>query len=208
MAEFLALKQRNNTVLQYTQTFNQLSQYGGFHVDSDEKRQDCFWRGLNTKLQDKLALTTCANFTELVNKAITQEDATLAHKADKKRKAHVGSSNSAPQRYKIVQTRNQQAPRRPMQPGRWVARPPQQELWVPSLPAPQQGQRPPMQQVTRTNNYPCFNCGLPGHLARDCRLPRKQFNYKPLAPVPTSSTQDHKKKAAPIKTGRVNYTTL
>ena len=96
MAEFLALKQGNNTVLQYAQTFNQLSQYGGFHVDSDEKRQDCFRRGLNTKLQDKLALTTCANFTELVNKAITQEDATLAHKADKKRKAPVGSSSSAP----------------------------------------------------------------------------------------------------------------
>ena len=55
-------------------------------MDSDEKRQGCFRRGLNTKLQDKLALTTCANFTELVNKAITQEDATVAHKADKKRK--------------------------------------------------------------------------------------------------------------------------
>ena len=65
-----------------------------------------------------------------------------------------------------------------------------------------------MQQVTRTTNYPCFNCGLPGHLARDCHLPRKQFNYRPLAPVLTASTQDHKKKAAPIKTGRVNYTTL
>ena len=46
MAEFLALKQGNNTVLQYAQTFNQLSQYGGFHVDSDEKRQDCFRRDL------------------------------------------------------------------------------------------------------------------------------------------------------------------
>ena len=87
MAEFLALKQGNNTVLQYAQTFNQLSQYGGFHVDSDEKRHDCFRRGLNTKLQDKLALTTCVNFTELVNKAITQEDATLAHKVDKKKKS-------------------------------------------------------------------------------------------------------------------------
>ena len=50
MVEFLALKQGNNTVLQYAQTFNQLSQYGGFHVDSDEKRHDCFRRGLNTKL--------------------------------------------------------------------------------------------------------------------------------------------------------------
>jgi len=102
MVEFLELKQGNNIVLHYAQTFNQLAQYGGFHVDSDEKRQDCFRRGLNTKLQDKLALTTCANFTELVNKAITQEDATLAHKADKKRKAPVGSSSSAPQRYKLV----------------------------------------------------------------------------------------------------------
>ena len=87
MAEFLALKQGTNTVLQYAQTFNQLSQYGGFHVDTDEKKQDCFRRGLSTKLQDKLALTTCNNFTDLVNKAITQEDATMAHKADKKRKA-------------------------------------------------------------------------------------------------------------------------
>ena len=112
-------------------------------MDSDEKRQDCFRRGLNTKLQDKLALTTCANFTELVNKSITQEDATLAHKADKKRTAPVGSSSSAPQRYRMVQTRAQQTPNHPMQPGRWVARPPQQQTGVPRLLAPQQWQRPP-----------------------------------------------------------------
>jgi len=102
MAEFVALKQGNNIVLQYAETFNQLSQYGGFYVDTDEKKQDCFRRGLNTKLQDKLALTTCDNSTELVNKAITQQDATLVHKADKKRKAPVGSSGNAPQRYKPV----------------------------------------------------------------------------------------------------------
>ena len=66
MTEFLDLKQGNNTVLQYAQTFNQLSQYGGFHVDTDEKKQDCFRGGLSTKLQNKLALTTCNNFTELV----------------------------------------------------------------------------------------------------------------------------------------------
>ena len=134
MAEFLALKQGTNTVLQYAQTFNQLSQYGGFHVDTDEKKQDCFRRGLSTKLQDKLALITCNNFTELVIKTITQEDATLAHKADKKRKAHAGSSSNAPQRYKLVQTGNQQASNRPPQ-HRWVARPPQQQQqWAPHLP--------------------------------------------------------------------------
>jgi hypothetical protein len=50
IAEFLALKQGNNTVLQYAQTFNQLSHHDGFHVASDEKKQDCFRRGLNSKL--------------------------------------------------------------------------------------------------------------------------------------------------------------
>ena len=82
-------------------------------MDTDEKRQDFFRRGLNTKLQDKLALTICNNFTELVNKAITQKDATLAHKADKKRKAPIGSSSNAPQKYKLVQTGTQQASNRP-----------------------------------------------------------------------------------------------
>ena len=120
MAEFLTLKQGNNTVLQYAQTFNQLSQYGGFHVDTDEKKQDCFRRGLSTKLQDKLALTT------------------LAHKADKKRNAPAGSSSNAPQRYKLVQTGNQQASNRPPQQGRWVARPPQQQQqWAPRFPTQQ-----------------------------------------------------------------------
>ena len=42
LAEFLALKQGNNNVMQYAQTFNNLSQYAGYHVDTDEKKQACF----------------------------------------------------------------------------------------------------------------------------------------------------------------------
>jgi len=184
MTEFLALKQGTHTVLQYAQTFNQLAQYGGFHVDTDEKKQDCFRRGLNTKLQDKLALTTCDNFTKLVNKAITQEDATLAHKADKKRKASVGSSSNVPERYKLVQTGTQQAPNRPPQQGRWIARPPQQQpQWAPRLLPPQLGQRPLVPQVTRPNNYPCYNCGKLGRFACDYRMPPQQDNYKLLHQV-------------------------
>jgi hypothetical protein len=42
--EFLALNQGTRTVLQYAQAFNDLCQYAGYHVDSDEKKRDRFRR--------------------------------------------------------------------------------------------------------------------------------------------------------------------
>ena len=54
LTEFLALKQGNNNVLQYSQAFNTLSQYAGYHVDTDEKKQACFRQGLSSKLKRPL----------------------------------------------------------------------------------------------------------------------------------------------------------
>ena len=54
--EFLVLTQGNHTVLQYAQVFNHLCQYAGHHADSDAWKQDCFRRGLNTKLKEHLIL--------------------------------------------------------------------------------------------------------------------------------------------------------
>jgi len=103
--EFLALKQGNNNVLQYAQVFNTLSQYAGYHVNTDEKKQACFRQGLSSKLQDRLAMFQFNTFSELVNGDITQEDAHLAHKAEKKRKAPaVGSSSSTLQRFRLLQS--------------------------------------------------------------------------------------------------------
>ena len=104
LTEFLALKQGNNNVMQYAQNFNTLSQYAGYHVDTDEKKQACFRQGLCSKLQDRLAMFKFNNFSELVYVAIVQKDAHLAHKAEKKRKAPTaGSSSSNPQRFRLVQ---------------------------------------------------------------------------------------------------------
>ena len=51
------------------------------------------------------------SFSELVNGAIIQEDAHLAHKAEKKKKAPAArSSSSAPQRFRLVQSSPQRAP--------------------------------------------------------------------------------------------------
>ena len=53
--------------MQYAQAFNTLSQYAGYHVDTDEKKQACFRQGLSSKLQDRLAMVKFDTFSELVN---------------------------------------------------------------------------------------------------------------------------------------------
>jgi hypothetical protein len=84
--EFLALNQGTRTILQYAQAFNDLCQYAGYHADSDEKKRDCFRRGLNTKLRERLNTVRADSFNELVNLAISQEDCIVAHRVEKKRK--------------------------------------------------------------------------------------------------------------------------
>ena len=101
LIEFLALKQGQQTVLQYAQAFNRLSQYAGSFVDTDEKKQTQFRRGMTSKLQDRLATADFASFDQLVSKAIIQEDAYLARQQDKKRKAPVESSRELVTYYHI-----------------------------------------------------------------------------------------------------------
>ena len=78
--EFLALKQGDQTVMQYVGRFNHLSQYASEHVNTDAKKKKWFMRGLNTKLQTMM--TTCTNVTyhEAVNIAIASEEKYRQHK--------------------------------------------------------------------------------------------------------------------------------
>jgi hypothetical protein len=124
--EFLNLTQGTRTVMQYAQVFNHLCQYTGYHADSDARKRDCFRRGLNTKLKERLNLVRADNFNELVNMTITQEDCISAHRAEKKRKRPTGPSTPQPSRYRLVPSNAPRAPPRGNFPGRWVARPPQQ----------------------------------------------------------------------------------
>ena len=78
--------------------------------------------------------------SELVNGAIMQEDAHLAHKAEKKRKAPAaGSSSSAPQRFRLVQSGPQRAPFQHQPQQQWSYRAPQytQALGTVRPPVPQ-----------------------------------------------------------------------
>jgi hypothetical protein len=85
-------------VYQYAQKFNNLCQYGGYHVDTDMK-MELFREGLNSKLAEWLNLVKFDSYPMLVNKAISQEDAMKRAQVEKKRKAD--SMPNYAQRYKI-----------------------------------------------------------------------------------------------------------
>jgi hypothetical protein len=176
--EFLALTQGTRTVLQYAQAFNHLCQYAGYHADNDAKKQDCFRRGLNTKLKEHLNLVKANTFSELVNMALTQEDCITARHAEKKKMISTGPAGVQPSRYQFVQNALPRAPQWNVPFGGLVFKSFQQpEEYQPPVPLqqPQQlGPWPNVQQVQqRSSTYHGFNCGSADHFIRDCPQPKK-----------------------------------
>jgi hypothetical protein len=95
MRELLALKQGANTVYQYAQKFNCLCQYGGHHVDTNAKKMESFHDGLDGDLYERLTLLEPNSYHELVNKAISQEDAMKKAQKDRKRQADFTPDNDS-----------------------------------------------------------------------------------------------------------------
>jgi hypothetical protein len=108
--EFLALTQGSRTVLQYTQAFNDLCQYAGYHANTYEKKRDRFRRGLNTKLCDRLNIVRAHSYNELVNLAFSQEDCIMARQAKKKRKDPMAGPSAQPQHFRIVSDTQSRGP--------------------------------------------------------------------------------------------------
>jgi hypothetical protein len=76
-------------VYEYAKKFNALCQYGGHHVDNDAKKIERFRDGLHGDLYERLNLYEPNSYQDLVNKAISQEDA--MSKAQKDRKGRLDS---------------------------------------------------------------------------------------------------------------------
>jgi hypothetical protein len=54
LKEFLDLEQGNHGVFDYMRQFNNLAQYGSYHVDTDEKKVNLYRAGLTIHLQECL----------------------------------------------------------------------------------------------------------------------------------------------------------
>lgn len=103
--EFMTLTQGSRSVQEYSQAFNQLATYAPEQVDTDEKRKDCFMKGLNAELQDRLNLNMSGTFAEFVNNAIIVEDGYRRVQSERKRSANtMGSTSAPPQKYRMVYT--------------------------------------------------------------------------------------------------------
>jgi hypothetical protein len=109
-------------VYRYAQKFNSLCQYGGHHVDTDAKKMERFRDGLDGKLYERLNLLEPTNFHELVNKAISQEDATKNAHRDNKRMSGFTPGSGANKKFRFVK-KEAPGPSQQSSTGRWTMKP-------------------------------------------------------------------------------------
>jgi hypothetical protein len=124
MRELLALRQGSDTVYRYAQKFNSLCQYGGHHIDNDAKKMERLRDGLDGKLYERLNLLEPENFHELVNKAISQEDAMKKAHRDKKRSSGFALGSRTNKKFRFVK-KNVPNPSQQSLTGRWMMKPSQ-----------------------------------------------------------------------------------
>jgi hypothetical protein len=92
-------------VYQYAQKFNSLCQYGGHHVDTDAKKLERFRDGLDGDPYERLILLEPNSYHELVNKAISQEDAMKKAQEDRKQQADFTSGSESSKQFRFVKKR-------------------------------------------------------------------------------------------------------
>jgi hypothetical protein len=170
--EFMKLEQGGDTVMQYLNKFNHLSQYTIDQVNTDKKKRNCFMRGLNDRLQRKMATCLDLSYSRAVNTALAVE----AKYADPGKSKGVGGdrSNQGPKKRQrlVIRPFNQNcsSPRQPSYPFK-------QSVFIFPATAPTSTTQPSAPgarfPALLSSSTGCFNCGKSGHFIKDCPYPRR-----------------------------------
>ncbi|KAK1628506.1 hypothetical protein QYE76_002821 [Lolium multiflorum] len=164
--EFEELRQNTAPIMQYVRDFNRLSRYAPEDVDTEEKRKKRFMKGMNPYMKMQLRLARTAEFQELIDSAITFEDDYRQVQEDRRKRARI-----EPRKYPISKPTPDRSfkPRYRPTTGNQYNRGGQSQN--------------PISQII------CNNCGLKGHLQKDCQKPRiicygcgKEGHIKPECP--------------------------
>jgi hypothetical protein len=92
--EFFNLKQgEGESVMEYLERFNQLSQYAADYVNTEATKKFFFMRGLNMKLQRLMAPNVAESYNDVVSQAIMGDDKIRLHQESKRKKFAEESSS-------------------------------------------------------------------------------------------------------------------